>query len=84
MPRYEITGTANDVYNVCCIRNAMEKAGAIRINMRRAFGMRNQPKVVTFFAESEKDARLVCDKARAYLDDKTLPALLPFEYTPNR
>ncbi|MEO5867227.1 MAG: hypothetical protein ABIS14_12715 [Sphingomonas sp.] len=82
MHRYEITGTATDVFSLAAIQNALRTAGARRIGRRHAFGWSNQPPVATFAADSEAEAKRVCDAARALLPnpESGLPALLPFEY----
>lgn len=80
MTRFEVTGTANDVFTLANIQKALKAAGASRVRSRNAFGWANQPQVATFAAESEAAAKKITDVARGLLGSGTLPALLAFEY----
>lgn len=81
MPRYEITGTATDVFPLARIQEALRKAGASRVNARCAFGWSNQPRVATFAAADEGEAKRLCDAARATLNHpSSLPSLHPHSY----
>lgn len=85
MARYEITGTATDIWSCEVVQQALRDAGAIAVSKRRAFGMANQPYVATFCAHDHDEACGVADKAReAILGIEThcsLPGLIPYEYT---
>lgn len=82
MARYEITGTATDVFSLAEITQAITTAGAKRVNQRHAFGWGNQPLVATFRAEDGQEAKRICDAARATMrpDLGSLPSLLPWKY----
>ena len=79
MPRYEITGTANERYGVNLIQNVLREVGAKRVNLRRAFGWSNQPRVVTFAAADQAEADRICEAAHAHLGGR-IPSLLPYPY----
>ena len=81
MPRFEVTGTATDVYTLSEIMEALKTVGARNINRRNAFGWRNQPHVATFEADDEQEADFLCTKAREALGPGSLPALLPHIYS---
>lgn len=81
MPRFEITGRANDVFNLSDIQDALRKSGAINVRSRYAFGWSNQPHVATFSANDLRQARTICDNARALLvSDGDFPSLIPYAY----
>ncbi len=80
MPRYEVTGTATDVYTCAQVRRALVRSGAKTVRARRAFGWMNQPLVATFYADDASEAQRLCDAARADLGPGNLPALLPTAY----
>lgn len=81
--RYEITGTATDVFPVAAVQAALRTAGAKRVNARCAFGWRNQPRVATFAAADDDAARDVCERARETLNHpSSLPGLHPYPYGP--
>lgn len=83
MPRYEITGTATDVFTLEQIQGALSKVLARKINRRRAFGWSNQPHVATFEAANQQEADTVARQARKELPDpNSFPALLAWEYQP--
>lgn len=54
MQRFEITGGNGRNASLEQIRDAIRQAGGKRVARRVAFGMRNQPDVVTFAATSCK------------------------------
>lgn len=81
MKRFEITGTATDVFSLADIQSALRKSGAINVRARNAFGQSNQPKVATFSAETQNYADKIASDARELLPlDGFLPALLAWEY----
>lgn len=81
MTRFEITGRANDVFPLADIQNALRKSGAINVRSRCAFGWSNQPHVATFSANDLRQARTICDDARALLaPDGGVPSLIPYAY----
>lgn len=81
MTRFEITGRANDVFELADIQDALRKSGAINVRSRPAFGWPNQPHVATFSAETWRQARTICDNVRALLPrDGDFPSLIPYEY----
>lgn len=78
--RYEITGTATDLYSLETIQTALKKVGACRVRARCAFGWSNQPRVATFFAKDDATARKFADAARATVDGRSLPSFIPHSY----
>lgn len=80
MPRFEITGTATDVFTRHQIMTALRESGAPFVRSRRAFGWRNQPRVATFAASNEREAKAICDRARERLGPGSLPSLIPQAY----
>lgn len=80
MPRFEITGTATDTFTLEQIQAAITAEGAERVNARNAFGWSNQPKVATFAAACEAEAKRICDKARERLGPGCWPSLHPYAY----
>jgi len=79
--RYEITGTATDKYTTDQICDALKAVGADRVGRRYAFGWSNQSRVATFRASSDRDAKELCEAARALLGPGELPALIPTTYS---
>lgn len=77
MNRYEITNSMASQVTVDKIVEALKKAGAIRVNTRRAFGYSNQRKVATFSAKNQSSAKAVCEIA----GDSLGIALIPYRYT---
>lgn len=81
MQRFEITGTATDVFPLESVQTALRAVGASRVNARRAFGWSNQPPVATFAATDDASAKRICDAARERLNHpSSLPALIPHSY----
>lgn len=81
MQRYEITGTATDVFPLAKVQAALRAVGAKRVNARCAYGWSNQPRVATFAAPDDASAKRLCEAARERLDHpSSLPALRPFAY----
>lgn len=80
--RYEITGTATDIWTVEEVQTALRAVKAMAVSKRRAFGMANQPYVATFLAIDYEEARKVCSEARKLLprNDASLPGLFPSSY----
>ena len=79
--RYEITGTITDSFTLTEITAALVSAGAKRINARNAFGWSNQPKVATFWAESEFAAKSIVDSADSFLaKTASLPCIIAYHY----
>lgn len=75
--RYEITGGICDSFTLADISAALSKAGALRINARCAFGWSNQPRVATFWSESEAAADIIADSADSYLAKRgSLPCII--------
>jgi len=85
MARYEITGTATDLWPCAIVQQALRDAGAIAVSKRRAFGMANQRYVATFRALDWNEAQAVAVKARALIPGVehlgSLPGLFAHEYT---
>ena len=84
MPRYEITGGNGYGESLDKIACAVSKSGGKRVSFRRAFGMSNQPKVVTFFAESDLQAISICNAAIEILwpnDPSIFANLIAYPYT---
>ena len=85
MARYEITGTATNIWSCGVVQQALRDAGAMAVSKRRAFGMANQPYVATFCAYDLDEARRIADKAREAIPGiatrGSLPGLYPREYT---
>lgn len=67
MARFEITGTATDVFTLDQIQQALRQAGARKVRSRNAFGWRNQPHVATFEAAHSMQAEAFANDARALL-----------------
>ena len=63
MPRYEITGGNGLGASLDQIREAIKASGGKRISSRHAFGMSNQPKVITFVCDNDLEAKEICKKA---------------------
>lgn len=83
MRRYEITGTATDVFSLETVQGALRKVGAARVSARCAFGWSNQPRVATFAAPDDDAARDLCQRARDTLNHpSSLPSLHPTAYGP--
>lgn len=77
--RFEITGTATDVWTCDEIRTALRVAGAQKVGARRAFGMSNQPRVATFTAADQAEADRLANAARERLPyTSSLPGLHAF------
>lgn len=84
MPRYEITGGNGYRENLEKIAKAIFESGGKRVSFHRAFGMPNQPKVVTFFAENDLQAVSICNVATENLwpnDSSIFANLIPYPYT---
>lgn len=83
MPRYEITGGNGRGASLNDIARAIKQAGGERVSERRAYGMGNQPRVVTFAARDEFAARAICEKAESILwpnDGSCAASLLAWGY----
>ena len=79
--RYEIRGLIADSFSLAEISAALAKAGAKRINARRAFGWPNQPRVATFWAESDAAADRMADLADSQLAKRaSLPCIIAYRY----
>jgi len=74
MKRFEVTGCAADYWPLPAMQEALKKAGARDVRSRHAFGWSNQPRVATFAADCEADARIVCDRARSIISREPFPA----------
>lgn len=83
--RYEITGTATDIWSCEVIQTALNAAKAMAVSKRRAFGMANQPYVATFLAASDEEAKEIAERARALIpgieERGSLPDLFPHPYS---
>ena len=83
MQRFEITGGNGRNAAPVAIRAAIRKAGGLRVRMRHAHGMRNQPYVVTFAAADDFAARTICQAACAILwpgDESIMANLIAHPY----
>ena len=67
MPRFEVTGGNGRNASLERIADAIRQSGGKRISRRYAFGMSNQPKVVTFAADDLRHADQICKDACAIL-----------------
>lgn len=65
--RFEITNHAASFIPLDVIKAELRKAGATRVNARRAFGWSNQPRVATFSAIDHDTARRICTAAGSAL-----------------
>jgi hypothetical protein len=83
MPRYEITGGNGRNASTGEIFRAVKAAGGGQLRTRYAFGMRNQPHVVTFAAPDDHAARALCRRAESILwpgDESIMATLLAYQY----
>lgn len=83
--RFEITGTATDIWPVDVVQAALTAAKATAVSKRRAFGWSNQPYVATFAALDQEEADAIAARARAAIPGiesfGSLPGLYPRPYS---
>lgn len=83
MKRFEITGGNGRGASLDHIACAIRQAGGNRVSRRNAYGWSNQPYCVTFAAQDESAASLICENAADILwpgDGSCAAVLLAWEY----
>ena len=83
MARFEITGGNGRGALVSEIQTAIKESGGKRVGSRHAFGLSNQPRVVTFSAADESEAKRICNAAADMLwpnDGSCMATLIAFAY----
>jgi hypothetical protein len=82
--RFEITGTATDIWSTETIQDALRPTKAMAVSKRRANGMSNQPYVATFAAQDQVAADIIVAEARTRIPNiqafGSLPVLIARPY----
>lgn len=61
--RFEVTGGNGRGASLEAIKGALHQAGASNVRQAYAFGWPNQPRVATFTAQDDSEARKLCEAA---------------------
>ena len=80
--RFEVTGGNGRGASLDAIKGALRQAGARNVRQAHAFGWSNQPRVATFTAQDDSEARKVCDAACEILwpgDGSIMANLIAYE-----